>query len=412
VERPELSADIRFLYHAIRAIPGYGRNITPGQTFIIPVKAPLKEPEMRKILLLLVPALIAAPLAICVGGEARQAYQEKAAALAPDDTTGHYTLGLWCAKEGLADEARLEFERVIALDPDHEGARRELGYVKHRDRWLARDEAMRAKGLVLHEGRWLLPEEVKALLLPKSELQRKRQAQAKARSFLKKMSGADPKVQRIAMKALDGIDDRYKVEPLAYALRYPSEHVRTYAAKELGRIKDRRALRPLIHRSLMDTEEAVRDAALAAVKQFDDPNLLSPYVGAMFSENEALAANAAHAVGEMGEVIGIEYLVYKLRAHGGGVSRSHIYLANQLSFIQDFDVEVAQTAFIADPIVGILQEGAVLEARVIATERSATIVERRVIRSLKKLSGVDMGSSPQAWAKWWKENKSKLMAKK
>jgi general secretion pathway protein D len=43
--------------------------------------------------------------------------------------------------------------------------------------------------------------------------------------------------------------------------------------------------------------------------------------------------------------------------------RANITLINQLSFIQDFDVEVAQTAFIADPIVGIIQDGLTLDVR-------------------------------------------------
>jgi type II secretory pathway component GspD/PulD (secretin) len=43
--------------------------------------------------------------------------------------------------------------------------------------------------------------------------------------------------------------------------------------------------------------------------------------------------------------------------------RANITLVNQLSFIQDFDVEVAQTAFIADPIVGIVQDGLTLDVR-------------------------------------------------
>ena len=97
---------------------------------------------------------------------------------------------------------------------------------------------------------------------------------------------------------------------------------------------------------------------------------------------------------------------------GGGAQRAHIYLATQLSFVQDFDVEVAQTAFIADPIVGILQEGQVLDVRVLATERKADIVERRVLRSsLRNLSGVDMGDDAEAWAKWWSKNKDRLLAK-
>jgi hypothetical protein len=83
-----------------------------------------------------------------------------------------------------------------------------------------------------------------------------------------------------------------------------------------------------------------------------------------------------------------------------------------MSFIQDFDVEVAQTAFIADPIVGIVQEGITLDVRVLATERVADILERRVIRrSLKKLTGVDLGDDPVAWMRWWKEHKSELTKK-
>jgi type II secretory pathway component GspD/PulD (secretin) len=36
---------------------------------------------------------------------------------------------------------------------------------------------------------------------------------------------------------------------------------------------------------------------------------------------------------------------------------------NQLSYIQDFDVEVAQTSFIADPIIGVIQDGLTLDVR-------------------------------------------------
>jgi type II secretory pathway component GspD/PulD (secretin) len=43
--------------------------------------------------------------------------------------------------------------------------------------------------------------------------------------------------------------------------------------------------------------------------------------------------------------------------------RANITLINQLTFIQDFDVEVAQTAFIADPIIGIIQDGVVLDVQ-------------------------------------------------
>jgi hypothetical protein len=339
-------------------------------------------------------------------------YEEKAGALARDDVNGHYVLGLWCRGEGLAEAARLEFERVISLEPDHEGARRELGWERTADGWLSRDEAMRAKGLVRHDGAWLLPEEVAILSLPKTEKERMKTEQARLRDLLAKMALGGAKVERIAGSAVAGIEDRYKVEPLAYALRHPAENVRLFAAKELGRIGDRRALRPLVHRSLVDPSEPVRFAAIDAAKSFKDPNLLAPYVRAMASENAAVRMNAEHAVARIEEPLGIEYLVYRLQAHGGGINRSHIYCADQVSYIQDFDVEVAQTAFIADPIVGILQEGQILDVRVLSTERDAAILERRVIhQSLVRLAGLDLGDDATAWAKWWAENKERLTAK-
>jgi type II secretory pathway component GspD/PulD (secretin)/tetratricopeptide (TPR) repeat protein len=43
--------------------------------------------------------------------------------------------------------------------------------------------------------------------------------------------------------------------------------------------------------------------------------------------------------------------------------RANLTVVNQLSYIMDFDVEVAQTSFIADPIVGIIQDGLTLDVR-------------------------------------------------
>ena len=43
--------------------------------------------------------------------------------------------------------------------------------------------------------------------------------------------------------------------------------------------------------------------------------------------------------------------------------RANLTMVNQVSYIQDFDVEVAQTSFIADPIVGIIQDGLTLDVR-------------------------------------------------
>ena len=58
--------------------------------------------------------------------------------------------------------------------------------------------------------------------------------------------------------------------------------------------------------------------------------------------------------------------------------RSNITVVNQISYIKDYDVEVAQTASIADPVVGIIQDGLVLDVRpTISNDRRFVTLELR-----------------------------------
>ena len=72
------------------------------------------------------------------GASPQEMYQERLAAVDPDDAEAHYSLGLWCKSINLRDEAKAEFTRTIELVPDHAYAHRELGHVRHEGRWVER----------------------------------------------------------------------------------------------------------------------------------------------------------------------------------------------------------------------------------------------------------------------------------
>jgi general secretion pathway protein D len=58
--------------------------------------------------------------------------------------------------------------------------------------------------------------------------------------------------------------------------------------------------------------------------------------------------------------------------------RANLTVVNQISFVQDFDVEVAQTAFIADPVIGVIQDGLTLDVRpTISNDRQYVTLELR-----------------------------------
>jgi len=363
--------------------------------------------KSRSIAALSTLALVAAAFAADASkelAEKRAVLAAKTGATKSDLANEHYRLGAWAKENGFADDAVAEFKAAVAADPSHEAAHAALGEVKAGDRWVGHDEAMKLKGLVKRGGTWMLTEEAAVLDLPAQEKARRVEEQAKAGKLLAAYGSSRPIERKFAADALSSVDDKYKLEPLAWGLRSKNAAVRTYSAKELGRIGDRRGLRPLLWRAIHDADEGVRTASIAAAKSIGDPNLLAPFVSAMWSSNAAVRMNAATGVATLGESAGVRYLVYRFEAHGGGAPRCYYANVNQLSFIQDFDVEVAQTAFIADPIVGTIQEGVVVDVQVVATEEYATLIEREVVHnSLRLLTGVsDVKNETGAWAAWWK----------
>ena len=58
--------------------------------------------------------------------------------------------------------------------------------------------------------------------------------------------------------------------------------------------------------------------------------------------------------------------------------RANLTVVNQISYVQDFDVEVAQTAFIADPVIGVIQDGLTLDVRpTVSNDRQYITLELR-----------------------------------
>jgi len=74
---------------------------------------------------------------------------------AATDVKGYYDLSVWCRDKGLTSRATELLKKVIFLDPDHEEARKALGYEKVDGRWLEGEDLKIARGYVKHGGRWL-----------------------------------------------------------------------------------------------------------------------------------------------------------------------------------------------------------------------------------------------------------------
>lgn len=94
---------------------------------------------------------------------AMEEYEIAAAKVKKGDVKGHLALADWCAKKELAHSERVELEAVIAADPDHEEARKRLGFEKVGGKWLRGEELLVARGMVKVEGKWMTKESAAAM---------------------------------------------------------------------------------------------------------------------------------------------------------------------------------------------------------------------------------------------------------
>ncbi|MBS3733998.1 MAG: hypothetical protein KGY99_03630 [Phycisphaerae bacterium] len=72
----------------------------------------------------------------------QQTLERKLAKVAARNAAGLYDVGVWARQEGLEDEAAALFTEVVALDPDHAGAREALGQVRIDGTWQTFDKAV------------------------------------------------------------------------------------------------------------------------------------------------------------------------------------------------------------------------------------------------------------------------------
>ncbi|MFT7677814.1 MAG: hypothetical protein ACI8QC_001800 [Planctomycetota bacterium] len=200
---------------------------------------------------------------------------------------------------------------------------------------------------------------------------------------------------------------------LAQWLSEGSPQRRAFAAHGLRRLGARQQSRPLMRHAVLDGSETVRTQASLALAAAGEEALVIPIARALNSSHPSVRMRAATSLGLMAYPAAVEPLVARLARAGGGPSRptphSNIFVGTQMAYVQDFDVEVAQGSAVADPSINVLISGSVLDVGVIDIEiQQVARQERRgLVKSLRRLTGANPGSSPDAWSRWYAGQQAK-----
>ena len=348
-----------------------------------------------------------------VGPGPRTRLATRAKALGEKDVRGHYALALEANAAGLPDVAEKALRRVIALEPGHRAARRELGYellqgrTGESDAWVSVAEARRQQGLVRFAGRWVLPAEVERISAAKQPVVTAKAEDVKrALGLVRRIAGADVVLRDAARLAWVRTDETLRIAAAKQALLDGKPAVRRTACALLAELSDESTLKALIFSGARDQDESVRRRAVEAALSYGHDDLAIPFVRALGSSNQRLAANAAEALAQIGDARAAGYIVKRLTSHGHS-TRNFVAFVNQISYVRDYDVEIAQASNIANPDIGTIMEGVILDARVLDAAITKTWIEPILVDSLSQLAGRPLRSKAEA-IEWYAANKDRL----
>ena len=294
-------------------------------------------------------------------------YRTASSALNKRDIAGRRRLAEECRAKGYLTGLRKELNVILASDTD--------------DRWTRMVVGSFARDYVVH----------------RFEAERKGGKVRKYIDFLfEKLAVRDNVGAVLAGEKLRAVHDRELVyRPAMKALKHTKPRVRWLGAHLLAGYTGKPArIQNLFRRSLQDGVWAVRREAVRSLRVVGDSSMTNLYAGQLGNPANLIKLRSAQALGELGFKEAAEPLV-KALADTWRPNRVHIASLRQRAYVKDYDVEVAQTAFIADPVVDVLQEGSILDVGLI----SVSIVRRAYRGARARVPGGDLGADPKAWRK-------------
>jgi len=300
-------------------------------------------------------------------------YEELAKEVPADAAAEHRALGQWCLKKGLLSCLRRELEALLAVDMDDVWARK-----------------------VIHDlaGEWRVH--------VRETGTRGRDRRAFLDHLLWKLAATDRVGAALAREKISSLPTELLVRPLIKALKRGRPGTRWLAAgmlRSYRHVTDRIA--PLYRCCLKDPSRMVRREAVRSLAVTRDPVFVRLFARNLGSRSRVVRMHAAEAIGAFGLEEGVAPLIRALQA-ASHPTRNNIQVTQQTAYVKDFDVEVAQGAVIADPVVDVAQDGVVLDVGLVGISQ-----ERRTLAAaLVQLTGADFGTDAAAWSRFWRKKQN------
>ncbi|REJ66230.1 MAG: hypothetical protein DWQ31_15665 [Planctomycetota bacterium] len=307
-----------------------------------------------------------------------------------DTVEAHWEMAQWCRQNRLRAQREFHLRRVIQLDPDHAGARRQLGYKFDQGAWKTEEEIERAKGKVKYKGRWRFPEDIK---LDEQRRETERQRKAWYKTVGMWASWLDDHRAQQARTNILAIEDPLAVDALVRRLEGEDElAIRKIYAKALTNLATTDAIRAVVDYSIEDEDRDFREYCFDLIDTNKPEPAFEMYLAVLASGQSTNTEINRAAIGlkYLGNAAAIPALidrlitVHRIKLGGGPAGSTTTTFGRSSNGSGGTGFGTGQPKYIKKEFTN----GAVLDA-------------------LRELTGEDFGFSVNAWQAWYAREKSR-----
>lgn len=240
-----------------------------------------------------------------------------------DNPQRQWELAEWCREHSLLEQRNRHLERIIELDPNHEDARRALGYSQVNGRWATQEEIMKQRGYRRYQGRWRTEQEIQLI-------EKRREQDVAEKEWFQDIkrwrSWLDDEKRQEALRNIASIDDPVAVKALSALLeKEPRPEVRRLFVEPLARIGTGAAYKALAERAIEDPVEEVRLTCLDYLEKTESRPVVDYFIGKLRDKDNLTVNRAAVALSYMNHPTAIGPLIdalvtthkYKLTSGSG-----------------------------------------------------------------------------------------------
>jgi hypothetical protein len=325
-----------------------------------------------------------------------------------DTAEDQFKLAQWCLDARLKKQATEHLRRVLALEPDHYGAREKLGYVKVNGKWMTLDESKAAQGLVKDsKGRWVLPQQREEAA--KKEAAKKLRAEffTRVRAWSRLLRSEVAVKADAARSNLKGIKDPAAVEPLLKFLSEPESKPadRLLLAEILSRIEGPESTAALQKLGLDEADDEVRGAVAQALKPRRSAAVVKGLALLLKNKDNDRINRAAELLAAMGDKSVVPDLIDALVTRHERVHQTtweeYVAATRPQPFAPSRTIVLPNGTRVVAP-QAIPAQGAPLVGSP-PPETTVTVETREnqgVLHALQDLTGEDFGFDKNRWLDW------------